>query len=77
MDADGDIQQAFSAFATESQIPGATPFGDPGHLGYADSFDTFGFFGNHPVMDFTDPGSTLSIQEVESAFSEPLVPSIP
>lgn len=73
----GAAQQAFSAFAIESQIPGATPFGDPGHLGYADSFDVFGFFGNHPVMTYRQGGTSLAVQTVENNLSEPLVPTRP
>lgn len=69
-------QQAFSTFATESQIHGATPFGDPGELGYADSFRLLGF-GNHPAMTYRQGGTSLSVQTVENTLSEPLVPPRP
>jgi len=69
-------QQAFGAFAIESQIPGATPFGDSGTLGYADSFRLLGF-ANHPVMTYTESGTSLSASTVENDLSEPLVPPRP
>lgn len=31
--------------------------------------------GQHPVMQYVAPGSTLSVNEVEDAFSSPLFPS--
>lgn len=33
------IGQAFAAFATESELPGLTPFAPPGSFGYEKSFE--------------------------------------
>lgn len=63
---------AFHQFVTDSIIPGRTPFDTGGAFGYKQWF-TAGA-GNHPPMDYTDPGSSLSIDEVTDAFPDPAFP---
>jgi len=65
---------AFARFGTEGNALGATPFDQYGSWGYQSFFDEVGS-GPHPVMQDSDPGSTLSIDTVESEFSDPLFPN--
>lgn len=69
------IGQAFAAFATESLVPGLTPFGDPGAFGYEESFQLG--FGKHPMMIHRQDGTNLLAATVEDELSEPLFPPLP
>lgn len=66
---------AFNVFALESVTPGLTPFDAWGLFLYEDFFRTGA--GEHPVIDYTDPGTTLSVETVENELSEPLFPPLP
>lgn len=65
---------AFYTFAFESVTPGRTPFNNLFGDFLYNRFYMDGA-GAHPVMDYTDPGTVLSIDRVESEFSSPLFPS--
>lgn len=71
---DGPVWEdtAFNKFSLDGQRVGTTPFGQGGSFGYR-NFYTFGF-GPHPVMRYTEPGSTLSGETVENELSDPLFP---
>lgn len=75
---DGPVLQnhAFRSFAEDGNQPGATPFDQGGSFLYKDLFRILGD-GEHPVMVYTESGSSLSVQTVENTLSEPLVPPRP
>ena len=65
--------KAFKQFAIEGQIPSTNPFNKGNSFEYKTGFRVFGF-GDHPVMDLIDPGSTLSVETIENELSDPLFP---
>lgn len=70
--------QAFIHFGLDAQHPAATPFDQGGAFLYGDTFFGEGFregAGDHPVMEFTSQGSTLSGSESE--FTDPMFPNFP
>jgi len=64
--------EAFLRFGAEGNTLGTTPFDQFGSWGYKSLFDAGS--GPHPVMQDSDPGSTLSVDTVESEFPDPLFP---
>ncbi|MFC6993815.1 hypothetical protein ACFQH3_20110 [Haladaptatus sp. GCM10025707] len=74
---DGPVTQdtAFGEFVLDSRLLGRTPFETFGSLGYGDHFRSG--HGDHPLLDFSDPGTILSIETLESTLSKPLFPPLP
>lgn len=72
---DGSVGEntAFNDFAIEGQVPTATPFGKGNSFEYKNGFRVFST-GDHPTMDYIEPGSTLSVVTLEDEFSDPLFP---
>jgi len=64
--------EAFNRFAVDGQLAEATPFGGGGTFGYKEGFWLGS--GEHSVMDYDEPGSTLSRGTVEDQLSDPFFP---
>jgi hypothetical protein len=54
------------------QRPGITPFGQGGSFLYRTAY-TLGA-GSHPVIVYTEPGSSLTGETVQNELSDPLFP---
>lgn len=71
-----DKHGAFYQFGVDANRSSCTPFDQGGAHFYADNFGVFeGFrdgWGNHPVMEYSLPGSTLAGDESE--FQDPMFP---
>jgi hypothetical protein len=66
------VGTAFAQFAHDGLGVGRTPFDQFGAFAYDVRFS--GGHERHPVMDHSDPGSTLSVQTVEDELDGPFFP---